>query len=332
MSWPDFILDGCQIRPKAPVILETYAVKTVLRRASDAPSPDERAFLMTQRVAVRREVTVHRLRLSYLEWGEQHGSRPSLVILHGLLAAAETFDRVVDGLPEDQHVIALDMPANGHSENDPKIDCSTASLAGFVLEFCERIALKRPVIAGHSHGGLLAMRLAASHPDKVRGLVLLAPAHPYDGYREAMVQFYLRPLGRNAARIIFPRIPAWLYLFFFRQMPGTRDHFDHDVMAPYLHSLRMPGTVPYTLRVLETWHDDMEVLRGDLERCPLQIPALVLWGLRDLVVPFSSAPPLLQNFTNAEVVEMPAAGHLANEEMPETVAAAMRGWLARSFS
>lgn len=285
-----------------------------------------------KRKAQRRDLEVEGIHLSYLEWGRPQRGKPSLLILHGLLAAAETFDHVVDALDHSLHVVAVDLPANGHSEPDPHIDTRTHGLASILREFMRVTGLHRPVVLGHSHGGLLAMRLAATEPEAVSGLVLIAPAHPFNGYREEMVRFYLRPFGRTCARIIFPRIPARFYLYFFHQMPGTRDHFDLTVLEPYLHSLRRGGCVPYTLKVLQSWHDDMAQLRADLYRSPLRMPALVLWGGQDHVVPMSTAPELLACIPTAEFVPMPNAGHLPNEEAPAEVAAAVQKWLDASFS
>jgi pimeloyl-ACP methyl ester carboxylesterase len=279
----------------------------------------------------RREITVQGIRLSYLEWGSADPCRPSLVVLHGLLAAAETFDRLVDGLDSHLHIVALDLPANGHSERSPTLDTTTAGLAGMILQFITLLGLDRPLLLGHSHGGLLALRLVATSPSEVRGLILIAPAHPFGGYRENVVRYYLSPFGSTAARLLFPYIPGWLYLYFFRQMPGTRDHFDREVLEPYLHSLRMPGTVPYTLQVLHSWHDDMDCLRADLEQAPLRLPMLVLWGERDLVVPSSTATALLQHLPGAQFVSLPTSGHLPNEEAPAECAMRIQTWLDEHF-
>ena len=274
----------------------------------------------------RHKLVVQGIGLSYLEWGRLQPGRPSLVILHGLLAAAETFDRVVDGIDPTLHVLALDLPSNGHSDRCPLDHTSTAALAAYIRGFIEHMQLDRPILLGHSHGGLLAMRLAVNEPDSVAGLILLAPAHPYNGYRESMVRYYLQPFGRNAARLIFPRIPARLYLYFFRQMPGTRDHFDMEVLKPYLHSLRRGGAVPYTLAVLKSWHEDMERLASDLERAPLACPTLVFWGGKDQVVPATTAPALLEHMNDLTFIPLPQAGHLPNEEMPDEVARQIQQW------
>lgn len=279
----------------------------------------------------RRDLDVQGIHLSYLEWGERRPGKPSLLILHGLLAAAETFDHVVEALDPSQHVIAIDLPANGHSEPAPHIDTTTQGLAGVVRQVIRLLGLDRPVLLGHSHGGLLALRLAATEPEAVSGLILLAPAHPFNGYREEMVRFYLRPFGRTAARIIFPRIPARFYLYFFHQMPGTRDHFDLEVLQPYLHSLRQGGCVPYTLKVLKSWHDDMARLRADLYRAPLRVPALVMWGGEDHVVPASTAPELLACLPEAEYVLLSSVGHLPNEEAPQVVAERVQRWMDEHF-
>jgi pimeloyl-ACP methyl ester carboxylesterase len=288
--------------------------------------------LIVKREAQRRDLEVQGIHLSYLEWGCPQAGRPSVLILHGLLAAAETFDHVAEALDPTLHILAVDLPANGHSEPDPHIDTTTQGLASILREFMSLTGLDRPVILGHSHGGLLAMRLAATEPEAVRGLVLMAPAHPFNGYRESMVQFYLRPFGRTCARLIFPRIPARFYLYFFHQMPGTRDHFNLEVLEPYLHSLRQGGCVPYTLNVLKSWHDDMETLKADLHRSPLRMPTLVLWGGQDHVVPVSTAPELLACMLSAEFVQLPLAGHLPNEEAPQEVAALVQPWFDRNFA
>ena len=272
------------------------------------------------------------LRLSFLEWGSPVAGQPSLLILHGLLASAATFDHLASGLDPSLHILALDSPANGYSEGDMKIDTSTASLAGFVHDFIYALDLDRPVVLGHSHGGLIAMRLTASHPELLRGLILISPAHPFEGYRESMVQFYLRPFGRTAARLIFPRIPARLYLFFFRQMPGTRDHFDMTSLEPYLHSLRRSDAAPYALKVLESWHDDMEQLSRDFDQQPITLPTLLLWGERDLVVPISTAPSLLKHLPKARFVKFPHVGHLPNEEAPAQTAAEIQHWIDTHFT
>jgi pimeloyl-ACP methyl ester carboxylesterase len=47
------------------------------------------------------------------------------------------------------------------------------------------------------------------------------------------------------------------------------------------------------------------------------IPALLIWGSRDRVIPLSSTPPLQRQFNNATLVVIEGAGHLPYEEMPE---------------
>jgi pimeloyl-ACP methyl ester carboxylesterase len=80
--------------------------------------------------------------------------------------------------------------------------------------------------------------------------------------------------------------------------------------------LQIPGTVEHLLGVLRTWHADQRELERILPRIA-QIPALLVWGSRDPVIPIQSAQVLQRQFTMAQLAVLPSAGHLPYEEMPE---------------
>jgi pimeloyl-ACP methyl ester carboxylesterase len=84
-----------------------------------------------------------------------------LVLLHGLAGHAGEWAATIAGLQDRHEVVAPDLPGHGGDDELPAIDGST-------------------ILVGQSYGGLLAMRLAADHPDLVRGLVV-AEAAPSDG-------------------------------------------------------------------------------------------------------------------------------------------------------
>lgn len=278
------------------------------------------------RKAQRRYRKVCGVRLSWLEWGEKRDDRPSLLVLHGLIATAETFQRFADELPEF-HIIALDLPGNGESERSNDTGMSITGLAELVKTFAGDLDLDKPVLVGHSHGGAVALSLAMSAPDLLHSLVLLCPAHPFSGREDALVEFYLSPPGRAFAKLI-PKLPRALFLHAFRRMPGKRRHFGQEDIAAYLGSLRTPGTVPQVLRLLQTWKPDMAALRRQLESTELRVPTLLIWGDRDLVVPLRSADSLMKHLATSNLVMLRDVGHLPNEEAPEECAAAIREWLS----
>jgi alpha-beta hydrolase superfamily lysophospholipase len=75
------------------------------------------------------------------------------------------------------HVLAVDGPGFGRTPMLPAERYSLASLAQLLDELVDEHELDRPVVAGHSWGGSVAMTYAASHPDDVRALVLFDSGH-----------------------------------------------------------------------------------------------------------------------------------------------------------
>lgn len=116
-----------------------------------------------------RFLEVGGLDLHYRDWGGE--GRP-LVLLHGLASTCHIFDRVAPLLAEGLHVLALDQRGHGESakpEQGYGFDEVTADLAAFL----DALKLERPIIAGHSWGGNVALQFAADFPERPAALVLI---------------------------------------------------------------------------------------------------------------------------------------------------------------
>jgi pimeloyl-ACP methyl ester carboxylesterase len=273
----------------------------------------------------RTEVDVQGTRVSVLERRtEEPGAKAPIVLLHGLVAEAATFRQLMQALPHDRRVFAIDLPGAGYS--DQPEDSSFDGLAAIINETLGKLGLHHPVLLGHSHGGAITLRLALSEPEVLSGMILLCPAHPFSGKEEGLVRFYLSLPGRAFAHCL-PRLPRPLLLFAFRHMPGNRVMFDYETLEPYVHTLRRTGTVHHVLGLLRTWHTDMRSLASAMEQRQIQLPALLLWGEGDIVVPLASAPKLMKHLDNAQLVPLQGVGHVPNEEAPEEAGKAIRVWL-----
>jgi pimeloyl-ACP methyl ester carboxylesterase len=124
-------------------------------------------------------VTARGLRQHLLEWGDPsltRDDRPTLVMLHGWMDVAASFQFVVDAFAEDRHVLALDWRGFGASDT-PAADTYffPEYLGDLELVLDEQFGRARaPVdLLGHSMGGNVAMLYAGTRPDKVRRLVNL---------------------------------------------------------------------------------------------------------------------------------------------------------------
>lgn len=277
-------------------------------RVNDAVSGELRLSLLERRPA--------------LETGE-----PPLVLVHGFLAEGSCFRHLMEKLPANRRIVALDLPGAGYSERPAVADASFAGLAATVRQVIVSLGLHRPILVGHSHGGAVCLTLAAAEPELLGGLVLLSPVHPFSAHEERLVRFYLSRPGRLLAHAL-PRAPFWMYGMAFMAMPGCRAHLTLEDVRPYWHTLRVPGTINYLLRLIGSWQEDKAKLQRLLTETPLQTPALLLWGELDLVVPVATAPGLLAHLEAAEQVTLPGVGHLPSEEVPAECASVIGSWLA----
>jgi pimeloyl-ACP methyl ester carboxylesterase len=270
----------------------------------------------------RRHLHIDGLHLSYLEHGSVVQGMPSLVLLHGLMGSAATFLPFMREMESGHHVIALDLPGSGLSERRDDIAADLKSTANLVARFLDALGLEKPIVLGHSHGGAIALRLAAKYPGRLTSLALLAPAHPYFKEANPVIRFYLSLPGRLFAYTM-PWFPQWLQMIGLRRMAGPQSWDSPDRLLPYRENLRTPGTIAHLLKLLRTWNDDMASL-GRLLRKPLSTPTIILWGNCDRAVPVYSAQQLRSHLLKSELHVLPSVGHRPAEETPAIVADLMQ--------
>ena len=132
-----------------------------------------------QRRPRSRTVDARGLRHHLLEWGDDAldtPARPPLVLLHGWMDVAASFQFVVDAFADDRHVLALDWRGFGASDT-PAADTYyfTEYLGDLELVLDALFGAGRgPIdLLGHSMGGNVAMLYAGVRPASVRRLINL---------------------------------------------------------------------------------------------------------------------------------------------------------------
>lgn len=103
----------------------------------------------------------------------QGSAVPPFLLLHGIDSNARTWDEVADRLAAAGHATyAIDQ--RGHGESDPAVGhYENATAAADTVAVAAALGVTGAVIAGHSWGALLALRLAAERPDLVAGIALI---------------------------------------------------------------------------------------------------------------------------------------------------------------
>lgn len=236
-----------------------------------------------------------------------HSSPPPLVFVHGSGDSARCWDTILArlGLPPSA-AFALDLPGHGSRAAEPPPAPTIAAYATALRDDLTSRGLGRVIVAGHSLGGAIALRLALDAPALVAGLALVGT-----GARLRVLPSVLDLARTN------PTAAA-------RDLATLGYAPDHAAMAAEYLAAPTP-VAPNALDHDLTACDSFDV-RDDLAH--IAQPALVLVGDADRLTPPKYAQYLVEHMPHATLVTIPGAGHFLMHEAPETVVRALREWLA----
>src|SRR5260370_26286101 len=126
-------------------------------------------------------------------------SMPPLVFLHGIGGAARAWHGQLDFFKHRYRTIAWDMPGYGGSAPLPTV--SIAALADALQDFLQQARAMKPILVGHSIGGMIVQQLLAKHP-RIASAIVLAQTSPAFGkpdrdWQKAFIEARLGPLDRD---------------------------------------------------------------------------------------------------------------------------------------
>jgi pimeloyl-ACP methyl ester carboxylesterase len=244
--------------------------------------------------------------------GRAHDAgRPAVIFLHGA-----GLDHTVWALlarwfaHRGFAALAPDLPGHGHSGGEPLT--SIDAMADWVLALLDAAQVGTAALVGHSMGSLVALELAARHPEKVSALGLIGTAAAMPVSREL-----LDAAAANDHAAI-DMVTIWGY--------GPHAGIGGS-LAP---GLWMTGG---GVRLLERARAG--VLFRDLAACNdyrdglacaarVKVPAILVLGERDLMTPAKAGRALAAALPNARVVTLAGAGHMLMGERPDEVLDALR--------
>jgi pimeloyl-ACP methyl ester carboxylesterase len=255
----------------------------------------------------------------------QAGAGSPLILMHGLLGAAVCWRPAMQALARISRVYAVDALGMGASARVTGLDASLRASAQRLRCFMDAEGIERADLCASSHGGAVAMFFAATHPERVRSLILQAPANPFCSRSRPQIRLFSTRFGRWLGRRI-PTAPRRLQAIALKRMYGDPDRVQPGMLENYVASLRIPGTVEYVLAVLGAWTEDMAQLKRLLRQLR-GVPCLLLWGTHDRAVSLASGEAL-QRLLGAELDLLPGLGHLPYEEQPQEFAARVGAFLS----
>jgi pimeloyl-ACP methyl ester carboxylesterase len=205
------------------------------------------------------------LKLHYLDYGAE--GKPPMLCIHGGAAHGHWFDFIAPGFNRDYHVYSLDLRGHGDSQPVDPPDYYYEKYAADIDKAVEALGLRDFVLVGHSMGGTVCLLYAATHPGRVKKLIVVdstvnlsadriaklrdvgsRPGRDYDSKEEMVSRYKLRPGNPQATPEVVRYIGersvrqnedgTWRYKFD-RAVYATREVFDgtplwKDIKVPAL--------------------------------------------------------------------------------------------------
>ncbi|WP_170607005.1 alpha/beta fold hydrolase [Ruegeria arenilitoris] len=246
------------------------------------------------------------------------GKGPDVVLIHG--SSGNTRDMTFALAPilaGSYRVIVFDRPGLGYSESFNPDGETIVEQATILQKAAELLGAEKPIVAGQSYGGSVALAWAVTRPNNLSGLVLIAPAAiPWETPLDAFNTIGATAAGRT---LVLPLITAFVPDWYVAQAldkvfapqiapDGYADHF-----GPGLTSRRasMHANAKQRANLLA------EVTELQPRYKEINVPTEIVHGTADATVGLGwHSDRLIEQIPGAELIELEGIGH-----MPQVVAA-----------
>lgn len=245
---------------------------------------------------------------------------PPLLFLHGIGGAARAWRHQLSHFGNRFRAMAWDMPGYGGSA--PLANVSIASLADALQAFLQETGATKPILVGHSIGGMIVQQWLTRHKTDARAVVLAQTSPAFgkaDGdWQKSFIEARLGPLDRGETM-------ASLAPSLVKELVG--DDPDAKGMEVARDCMASVPAASYRAMMLALIGFDQ---RGALK--DIAVPTLFLSGSKDNNAP---APMMAKTATYvpaSRYVELAGVGHLANLERPDTFNEALDGFLKSAMA
>lgn len=255
------------------------------------------------------------------------GQGEPVVCIHGLGATKASFLTTIAEISGERKVIALDLPGFGDSEKPLGAAYDAPYFAGAVVGLLDELGIEKAHLVGNSMGGRVSIEIGLLYPERVRSMVLLAPALAW--LRDRRWRWLLRgPLPKlgliqPAPRVITEPLVRGL-------VPGGRKGWTAAGVDEFLRSFLTPrGRVAFYESARNIYLDEPHGEEGLWTRMEsMTPPSLFVWGRQDTLVPIGFRKHVERVLPEAEHLELDC-GHVPQMEEPERTHEKMREFLSR---
>jgi pimeloyl-ACP methyl ester carboxylesterase len=289
------------------------------------------AFIERAYPAKGKSIHVTGATLNVVDIGPRDSVNPPIVMIHGASSNLEVMQIPLGNLLASTHrVILIDRPGHGHSVRERESDSTPVLQARMIAEALDELGIGHAIVVVHSWSGALGTRMALDYPERVAGLVMLAPvAYPWSGgvgwYNEVVTTPIIGPLLAYTITL-----PLGLLL----AEPGARNVFLPQMLP---HNFVSSTATPLLLRpreFLANARDLVTLKPAVIEQSPrygdLKLPVTIIAGDVDKTVstaihsqPFAAAVP------QTKLIVLPGVGHMVPQAAPDLVIAEIEAMITQ---
>jgi pimeloyl-ACP methyl ester carboxylesterase len=266
---------------------------------------------------------------------QDQGEGVTLLFMHGALSNHQTWRKLIGPLSKSYRCIVPDLPLGAHSKAMPEdADLSPAGISKHLVALLEALALEQVVIVANDTGGAYAQIFAASHPDKVAGLVLsncdcldvfppktfsmLQKMINFPGYTFVMAQLF-----KIESFLTTPNVMGLL------SNTLTGEQIRHLYVAPFINSAKVRRDFQ---KVVNTWSEKHTLAAADALKSYVN-PVLILWGDEDnKLFPMTLGKRLAEVFQQVEFYPVNGAMTYVQEDQADEFIRRLEGYLVRHFN
>src|SRR3954470_12998253 len=240
----------------------------------------------------------------------QAGKGRDLLFLHGAGGHMPN-DPLLAALATRYRVVAPLLPGYGRSEGEDGLrDMLDVTLHS--LDVLERLKLKKPIVVGHSMGGMIAAEMAAVAHTEIGKLCLIAPAGLWFDAHPVVDLFSKLPY--ELPRLLFHDVEAGSKLL----TAGGGNMEDPEFLKQFLvmnaRRLGMAGKLLFPIPD-----------RGLAQRLyRITAKTLIVWGKQDALIPPVYGDAFKKAISKSKLVRIAKAGHAVGQEKPAAVLKAIR--------
>ena len=247
-----------------------------------------------------------------IRYAERPGEGVPLVLIHGFGGDLDNWLFNIDALAERGPVYALDLPGHGQSVKTAR-PAGLELMADTVLAFLDHIGAEKAHLVGHSMGGLVAGTVAAGNPARVASVTLISSAGLGAEINSAYIDGFVQAAGRRDLK------PVLAHLFKDQSLVGRA------MVDDLLKYKRLDGVQDFLAELAgNLFRDGAQAAQVAAALAASGVPAQVIWGQADAVIPAAHAGGL----AGAASHVIADAGHMVQMEQSAEVNRLIRDFAA----